>query len=107
MTIWRSLSSKLIICPGQEGDEEKLPYRTVKPAYPALEVEIACRQIKKKDIAKAAGISADYLSKKLTGRSGFTLDEALAIHEKYFSDVPVQVLFKKSGEVHSHSAKEN
>lgn len=75
--------------------------------WKALEVEIACRQIKKKDIAKAAGISADYLSKKLTGRSGFTLDEALAIHEKYFSDVPVQVLFKKSGEVHSHSAKEN
>ena len=70
-----------------------MPYRTVKPAYPALEVEIACRQIKKKDIAKAAGISADYLSKKLTGRVDFWWKE-VGIIQNLFPDIPAEKLFE-------------
>lgn len=82
-----------------------MPYKNGTSAYPTLEAEIARRQIKKKDIAEAIGIKQRTLSLKLMGNTDFTLTEAFAIRQKYFSDMAFEELFKKSGEALSHSAK--
>lgn len=71
-----------------------MPYKTSLSAYPIIEAEIARRQIKKKDIAKAINITPRSLSIKLMGKSDFTLTEAFAIRESFFSDMTVEKLFE-------------
>lgn len=71
-----------------------MPYKTSLSAYPILEAEIARRQIKKKDIAEAIGITPRSLSIKLMGKTSFTLNEAFIIRERFFSDMTVERLFE-------------
>ena len=64
------------------------------PVYPILEAKITEYGIKKKDIANAIGITPRALSLKLTGKVKFSLDEALAIKQKFFPTVPIEKLFE-------------
>ena len=73
-----------------------MSYRKNKSAYPALEAEIAFRQIRKKDIAESVNITPRAMSLKLVGKSNFTLNEALVIHQQFFKDVDFVTLFKRN-----------
>lgn len=64
--------------------------------YNNLEAEIARKKIKKPDIAKAIGKSYNTLNLKLAGKYPFTYDEALKIHDEFFSECDFKVLFQKS-----------
>ena len=66
-----------------------------KVVYPELESCLAKKGILKKDIAELLGITQKGLSNKLNGKYCFTLDEAIAVREKWFSDIPIEVLFAK------------
>lgn len=55
--------------------------------------EMAKRGISINDLAALLGVHRNSVSNKLYGRSAFTLDEALAIYDKYFSDCNFRVLF--------------
>lgn len=61
--------------------------------FPVLETEMTKRGIFKRDIIGLIGIEASTLSYKINGKREFTLDEALAIWRKWFSDIPVDELF--------------
>ena len=63
-----------------------------KPYFPILEAEIARRGIKKKDIAKALGLSNKGMSNKMTGKTELTLSEIIGI-QKFIPDVPIGMLF--------------
>jgi len=65
------------------------------PLYPVLEQEIRDRHIKKREIAESLYISQDSLSRKLRGTRGLSLDEAIAVHEWWFMDIPIEILFQK------------
>lgn len=64
--------------------------------YNNLEAEIARKKIKKLLIAKEIGRTYNTLNLKLAGKYPFTYDEALIIHEKFFSECNFKELFKKS-----------
>lgn len=65
--------------------------------YSFLLTVIKERNIKHKTIQNELGISKTMFSRKINGsRNGkFTLEEAIKIKEKFFPDVPIEVLFKK------------
>lgn len=63
-----------------------------------LEAEMARRNIKKKEIAEALGISERTLRNKLSGISDFTLPEATKIKDKFFPSLDLQYLFAKDEE---------
>lgn len=64
--------------------------------YRNLEAEIVRRKISKEEIAKAIGKSYVTFTLKLSGKSSFFYDEAVAIQEKYFPDCDLKILFMKS-----------
>lgn len=64
--------------------------------YNNLEAEIARKKIKKLVIAKAIGRSYNTLNLKLAGKYPFTYDEALTIHERFFSECDFKELFKRT-----------
>ncbi len=64
--------------------------------FPVLETEMMKRRIFKRDITELLNIEASTLSNKINGKREFTLDEALMIWEKWFSDIPIDELFKHS-----------
>ncbi|MDE5885780.1 MAG: hypothetical protein K2H29_11990 [Oscillospiraceae bacterium] len=66
-----------------------------KIVYPTLEAEIARRGIKKYEIAKFLGISPRTFSNKLSASIGFSLEQGLTIWKTFFSDVPIDELFRK------------
>ena len=53
------------------------------------------REIRKKEVSEFLGIVPETLSKKLSGKNPFTLDEAFAIREQWFRDIPIETLFRK------------
>ena len=55
--------------------------------------EMAKRSISINDIAKLLGIHRNSVANKLYGRSAFTLDEAITVYDRYFSDMNFRVLF--------------
>lgn len=55
--------------------------------------EMARRSISINDIAKLLGIHRNSVANKLYGRSAFTLDEAITVYDRYFSDMNFRVLF--------------
>ena len=55
--------------------------------------EMAKRSISINDIAELLGIHRNSVSNKLYGRSAFTLEEAFAIYDRFFSDLNFRVLF--------------
>lgn len=63
-----------------------------KAVFPALEAKIAEQKITKKSIAHGLGIDVMTFSRKLTGKTEFTLKEIKYIHE-LFPELPVENLF--------------
>lgn len=65
--------------------------------YARLLEEISKREIKRKAIRKELGITKCTLSVKLHGRrnASFSLEQAIAIQQKFFPDVPIEELFKR------------
>ena len=55
--------------------------------------EMAKRGVSINDLATLLGLHRNSVANKLYGRSPFTLDEALAIFDKFFSDCNFRVLF--------------
>lgn len=55
--------------------------------------EMAKRGISINDVAELLGIHRNSVSNKLHGKSAFTLDEAIAVYDRYFSDLNFRVLF--------------
>ena len=67
-----------------------------KIVYPELEAGLLKREIRKKEVSEFLGIVPETLSKKLSGKNSFTLDEAFAIHSKWFNDISIEKLFQKN-----------
>lgn len=65
--------------------------------YARLLEEISKREIKHKAIQKELGIAKCTLSVKLHGKrnASFSLEQAIAIQQKFFPDVPIEELFKR------------
>lgn len=55
--------------------------------------EMAKRRIAINDIAELLGIHRNSVANKLYGKTGFSLDEALQIYDRYFSDCDFRTLF--------------
>ncbi len=64
--------------------------------YPILETEIKKRHIKKVRIAELLNIQKRTLSKKLNGEIKFSLEEGLLIWKTWFSDIPIDELYRKN-----------
>ena len=65
--------------------------------YPNLSAELVRHRVTQNDIAKLLGISISTMSCKMTGKSGFTLDEAMNIHEFLNADITLTELFEREG----------
>lgn len=65
--------------------------------YTRLLEEISRREIKHKAIQNALGLKKCTLSVKLHGKrnSAFSLEQAIIIHNEFFPDIPIEVLFKR------------
>ena len=63
--------------------------------YENIRVEMARRDLTIIDIANRIGMSRTTLSRKLSGKSPFLVDEAFAIQKACFPDVDVTALFKE------------
>ena len=61
--------------------------------YPVLVAEMAKRNIRKKQIARAANICEKALYNKLTGKVPFTWPEVTSIRMAYFGDMTSDDLF--------------
>jgi len=65
--------------------------------YPNLEAEMARNKITKDKIAKFLKVRYATIHDKMSGRikRGFTVNEALAIKEKFFPDLTIEYLFQR------------
>lgn len=61
--------------------------------YPNFIGEMAKRGIKKKDIAKALGVSYKTFYSRFKGESSFTLAEVETIRHSFFPDLTLEYLF--------------
>ena len=66
--------------------------------FPTLKAEMARRGLKTGDVAEALGITPRTAYNKITGSSKFTLNETVAIRDKYFLGWDVEVLFLREQE---------
>lgn len=66
-----------------------------KVYYPRLEAEVVSRGVQKKDIYTLLKIERSSLTNKLNGKCPFTIEQALLIWKKWFSDIPLNELFEK------------
>lgn len=64
------------------------------PKYPTLEAEMAKRGYKKKVIANTANMSTRTFQEKRQGRSDFTWTQVCVIQDRFFPDIPKEVLFQ-------------
>ncbi len=62
--------------------------------YPNLEAELKRKQITREQIAKSLNIDVNTVSRKLTGKSKITLDEALAIRKLIDENYDLKDLFQ-------------
>ncbi len=67
--------------------------------YPKLEAEIVRRGVQKKDIYGLLEIDRSSLTNKLNGKSSFTVEQALLIWKKWFSDISIDKLFEKEDSI--------
>ncbi len=68
---------------------------TANIAFENLRVEMARNNIAIKDIAKAAGVTRDTMSKKLSRKTSINLNEAFLIVTRCFPDADIWILFKE------------
>ena len=64
--------------------------------FPRLESEIVKRGIQKKEIREFLGIEHSSFCQKLNGKRPFTLEQGLTIWGTWFSDIPIDELFRKN-----------
>lgn len=64
-----------------------------KIKYPNLRAEMSRIGIRQRDVAKLLGVSELTVSKKMNGKSSFTIDEAFLIKETFFPNFTVDYLF--------------
>jgi len=62
--------------------------------YRALEAKIAYRGISKKQLAEALDMNYNTLLPKMSGKSKFTLDEAVTIKQYLEEELSIEELFK-------------
>jgi len=62
--------------------------------YRTLESRIAYHGISKKSLAEDAGMRYNTLLSKMSGKTKFTLDEAILIKKLLKEDMPIEELFK-------------
>lgn len=67
----------------------------MRTLYPNLVGEIAKRGVKKSEIAKCIGTSYKSLGNKLSGKTKFSLPEAMQIKDKFFPEFTLDELFAK------------
>lgn len=71
----------------------------LKCIFPIILNKMSLENISVKDIANVTGKSVDTIRKKLSGERTFDIDEAMAINENIFPDVPFKELFSKYNKV--------
>lgn len=64
--------------------------------YPVLSGEIAKRGIRKSAIARSINVSYHSFYNKMTGVSSFTFDEVCSIQERFFPDMDLRTLFRRT-----------
>lgn len=64
--------------------------------YKRIEAQIVLSGISKRELAKRVGISYNTLNIKLSGKSAFSLDEAIKIKKEIEANEPIEELFKRS-----------
>jgi len=64
--------------------------------YKELETKIANLGLSKKEIASAINMKYDTFLSKMSGKSKFTLDEAVCIKEYLKEDIAIEELFKEN-----------
>ncbi len=60
-----------------------------------LRLEMLKNRITIEDLANFLGIHRNSVSNKLNGNSSFSIEESMAIQERYFPDKDLKYLFKK------------
>lgn len=75
--------------------------------YPNLISAMSTREITKKTLADALGISGKALGNKLSGRVEFKFREAEKIQAIFFDDIPILHLFATSDTEQSAPASQN
>ena len=63
--------------------------------YKNVKAQIILSGLSRKDLAQKLGIQYNTLNHKLSGKSVFTLDEAMAIKRILGSNIPIEQLFEK------------
>ena len=63
--------------------------------YPVLRAMLRARSLTMETVAGYAGCSVPSMNAKMQGKSGFWLDEAIAIKQALGSNEPLEILFKK------------
>ena len=63
--------------------------------FPELVSGLAGKGIRKMEVCGLLHIMPRTLSNKLAGKSHFTVEEAIAIREQWFRDMPIETLFRK------------
>lgn len=63
--------------------------------YPELVGEMAKKSVTQRQVAAKLNISTKALYNRLTGRAEFTWPEVIIIHEEFFPNTDIKVLFKK------------
>ena len=66
--------------------------------HPNLRAEMSRIGIRQKDIAKLLGVSELTVSKKMNGKSSFTIDEAFLIQKTFFPNLSLDYLFSDDTE---------
>lgn len=61
--------------------------------HPNLRAEMSRIGIRQRDIAKLLGVSELTVSKKMNGKSSFTIDEAFLIQKTFFPNLSLDYLF--------------
>lgn len=64
--------------------------------YKRIEAQIILAGINKRELAKELGINYNTLNTKLSGKSSFSLDEAIKIKDVIKANEPLEILFSKS-----------
>ena len=67
-----------------------------KTYYPRLETEVVQRGLLKENIIKLLAIDPSTFTSKLNGERPFTLEQGLLIWKTWFSDIPIDELFRKN-----------
>lgn len=63
------------------------------PKYRNLEAELKRKNITRKDLAEAFNLRYATITDKLSGKTRLTLNEAIAIKQKFFPDLSIEYLF--------------